>query len=256
MKRDFKTLSVSLSAFIFLVASAGRADNLTVSAAISLKPALEEIAKAYGKETKNKLAFNFGASGTLERQIESGAPVDVFISAASKQVEELESKGLILPGTKRVLLENSLVLVVPTGKSGISRFEDLTKASIKKIAVGDPKTVPAGQYAAEVFEKLNLTKAISAKLVTAENVRQVLTYVETGNVDAGVVYLTDALGSRAVSLAARAEPSWHSPIVYPIAVLKATKHEVAAKAFENYLSIREATQIFQKRGFIVGSNQK
>lgn len=135
---------------------------------------------------------------------------------------------------------------------GISSFPDLKSPSVKRIAVGEPRTVPAGDYAAQVFEKLGLAKELSPKLVPAENVRQVLTYVETGNVDAGVVYLTDALGSKKVSIAAKADPSTHIPILYPVAVLKSTKNAEAAKAFESFLFAQPASRIFRKHGFLLG----
>lgn len=256
MNGYIKRVFAVLSPILFLAVSPSRADDLTVSAAISLKPALEEIAKTYERETKDKITYNFGGSGSLEQQIANGAPVDVFISAATKQIAELEGKGLLMTDTKRTLLKNSLVLVVPKGKPGISKFENLRNSSVKKIAVGDPKTVPAGEYAAEVFEKLNLGHDLSSKQVLGENVRQVLTFVETGNVDAGVVYLTDALGSKKVSVTAKADPSWHSPILYPIAVIKGTKHEKAARAFVTYLFQDEASKIFRKRGFVLGSDGK
>ncbi len=224
---------------------------LLVSAASSLKPALDEIAASYEKETKSKVTFNFGASGALQRQIENGAPVDVFFPASAKQLDELEGKGLLLAGTRKTLLKNSLVLVVPKGRTGVSSFEELKGPAVKKIAVGEPRTVAVGQYAAEALEKLGLAKALAAKLVTGENVRQVLTYVETGNVDAGVVYATDAQGSSKITVVAKADPAWHSPIVYPIAVVKKTKHEAEAKALVAYLSGKEAARIFRKFGFIV-----
>ena len=224
--------------------------EVTVSAAISLKNAFEEIGKLYeAKYAKNKVLFNFGASGDLVRQIAGGAPVDVFASAAQKDMDDISSKGMVLPGTRADFAKNSVVLVAP--KNGkIKSFEDLATEGIKRIAAGNPKTVPAGRYAAEVFDYYKLTPAIKDKLIYAENVRQVLDYVARGEVDAGVVYATDAaVRSTEVSVAADAPESSHKPVVYPIAVVKGTKNEVAAKAFIDAVLSKEGIAILKKYGF-------
>lgn len=225
--------------------------GLTVSAAISLKDALDAIEQAYASRASGaSLSMNYGASGTLQLQIEQGAPVDVYISAAPKQMDALESKGLLLEGTRKDLLRNGIVLIVPRGSTlGISTFQDLLKPDVKKVALGEPVTVPAGKYAQEVLTHLGIYSQVNAKAVLAKDVRQVLTYVETGDVDAGIVYTTDALSSNKVKIVAEAPADSHSPVIYPVAVIKATKSAAAAKAFEDFLSGPQARAIFQKYGF-------
>ncbi len=226
------------------------AAEVTVSAAISLKNAFEEIGKLY--ETRHhdtKILFNFGASGDLVRQIAGGAPVDVFASAAQKDMDDMSAKDMVLPGTRADFASNSVVLVIPRNGKAKS-FEDLASSGIKRIAAGNPKTVPAGRYAAEVFDYYKLTSAIKDKLIYAENVRQVLDYVARGEVDAGVVYSTDAaVRSTEVSVAAEAPESSHKQVVYPIAVVKGTKNEAAAKAFVDAVRSKEGIAILKKYGF-------
>lgn len=243
-----------LAAFIAALAGAAGAADLTVSAAVSLKPALEELGKSYEAATKDKLTLNFGASGALQQQIENGAPVDVFVSAAAKPMDALAAKDLLTAGTRRDLLKNTLVLVVPKGATGITSFEDLKKASVKRLAVGEPKVVPAGQYAQETLASLKLTEALAPKLILGNDVRQVLTYVETKEVDAGIVYASDAHASDRVTVVATATPAAHSPIVYPIAVLKQSKHQDEAKRFATWLGSEAATKVFKKHGFIAGND--
>jgi len=231
-------------------AQSGKAD-LTVSAAISLKDALDEAKQTYIAANPNvNIAANYGASGTLEIQIEQGAPVDVFLSAAPKQMDSLETKGLVLEGTRRDLLRNEVVLIVPKDSSaGISSFQDLTRASVKQVALGEPVTVPAGQYAKEVLTSLGIYDAVNSKAVLGKDVRQVLTYVETGNVDAGIVYATDALSSAKVKIVATAPTKSHSPVIYPAAVIKASKNPAASRALLDFLASPRGLAIFQKYGF-------
>jgi molybdate transport system substrate-binding protein len=227
--------------------------TLTVSAAASLKDALVEIETAY-KQSRAKIEFanNFGSSGTLAAQIDQGAPVDVFLSAASKPMDELGAKGLIAAGTRRDLLRNTLVLIVPAD-SGLRDFQGLTSNSVRMIALGDPASVPAGQYGRQTLAALNLLNNLNRKLVFAKDVRQVLTYVETGNVDAGLVYATDAQASRKVRFVAVA-PEWtHDAIIYPVAVIKGSRSEQAARGFVQYLSTPPAQAIFVRHGFTVSA---
>ncbi len=229
---------------------AAKAD-LTVSAAISLKDALDEAKQIYAAENPNvAIAANYGASGTLQLQIEQGAPVDVFLSAAPKQMDALDTKGLLLAGTRKNLLRNEVVLIVPKDYSaGISSFQDLTRADVKQIALGEPVTVPAGQYAKEVLTSLGIYDAVNSKAILAKDVRQVLTYVETGNVDAGIVYATDAMSSAKVKVVATAPAKSHSPVIYPAAVIKASKNPAAARAFLDFLAGPRGRAVFQKYGF-------
>ncbi len=170
-------------------------------AAASLTDAMKEIGAAYEKESGDKLQFNFGASNMLARQIEEGAPADVFFSADEAKMDALEKKDLLLPGTRRSLLSNSLVIVV-AADSGMSpkSAADLAKPEYKKLALAEPRSVPAGIYAREYLEKLGLWEAVKEKVVPTENVRAALAAVESGNVDAGIVYKTDALISKKVKV--------------------------------------------------------
>ena len=225
--------------------------DLTISAAISLKDALDAIKQAYGSQAPGvSISMNYGASGTLQLQIEQGAPVDVYISAAPKQMDELASKGMLLEGTRRDLLRNGIVLIVPKSSTlGIATFQDLLKPDVKRIALGEPATVPAGKYAQEVLTHLGIYNQVNAKAVLAKDVRQVLTYVETGDVDAGIVYTTDALSSSKVKIVAKAPANSHAPVIYPVAAIKTTKSPAAAKDFEDFLSSTQARAIFERYGF-------
>ena len=226
--------------------------EITVSAAISLKNAFEEIGKLYESQSKDsKVAFNFGASGDLMGQIKGGAPVDVFASAARKDMDELDKAGFVVQDTKTNFVANSVVLIVPSSsKKALTSFEDLKKDEIKKIAVGNPKTVPVGRYSDETFQYYKISDIIQPKLIFAENVRQVLDYVARGEVDAGVVYSTDAIvKQQEVRIIMTAPDASHKPIIYPIAVVKDTKNEKAAKGFISLVTSDEGRKILSKYGF-------
>ena len=227
--------------------------DLTVSAAASLKDALGEIQTLYKAEKPNAtLAINFGGSGALQQQIEQGAPVDLFFSAAKSNMTALKDKNLLDNDTVKNLLQNKLVLVVPNdSKLKIDSFEGVTDSSVKKIALGEPTTVPAGKYAEQVFTYYKTLDAVKAKTVYAKDVREVLTWVESGNVDAGVVYSTDAKTSTKVKIVATAAEGTHDPIVYPAAVIKSTTHSAASKDFLNFLTTDAAKAVFVKYGFSV-----
>lgn len=226
--------------------------TLLISAAASLKDAMEEMKPLYQEKHSNvNVTYNFGASGALLQQIEQGAPTDIFISAAKRQMDTLDQKGAIVPGTRTNLANNRLVLVVPNGSRTVTSFASLKQPEIKRIAIGEPRSVPAGQYAEQVLQKLKLWNEVKPKLVYANNVRQVLAAVESGNADAGLVYATDARISKKVKVAVTADDSYHSPIVYPIAVMKRSKNVNAAKAFVQYLSSSQAKGVLRKYGFIV-----
>ncbi|MDF5718060.1 MAG: molybdate ABC transporter substrate-binding protein [Rhizonema sp. NSF051] len=229
--------------------------SMLISAAASLKDAMTEIKPLYEqKQSGVTINYNFGASGALQQQIEQGAPVDVFISAGKKQMDALEQKGLLVPGTRTNLANNRLVLIVPNNSTvGINSFNTLTDSKVKRIAVGEPRSVPAGQYADQVLKQLNIYDQVKSKLVFANNVRQVLAAVESGNADAGLVYASDAKISNKVKVAVVADEKSHSPIVYPMAVLKRSKNIDAAKAFVQFLSGEPTQSILQKYGFLVKS---
>jgi molybdate transport system substrate-binding protein len=223
--------------------------ELTVSAAASLQDALTDIKTTFEKGHPNvKITYNFGASGALQQQISQGAPVDIFFSAAEDKFQKLEKDDLIEKKNGTDLLGNGLVLVVPKDSNkGIKSFENLTKAD--KIALGTPESVPAGQYGKETLENLKILSAVAGKVVYAKDVRQVLTYVETGNVDAGIVYKTDALTSQKVKIAATAAENTHDPIIYPVGVIKNSSHPKEAALFYEYLQKQKSMKIFEKYGF-------
>jgi molybdate transport system substrate-binding protein len=227
--------------------------ELLVSAAASLKDALGEINDLYHKQHPNvDVSLNLGGSGTLETQIEQGAPADVFISAAPEQMNALESKHLLRPGTRVALLTNRLVLIVPKGNRGISgirSFQDLVLADVRTVALGDPRSVPAGMYAQQTLTALGIYDAVRHKAVFASDVRQVLAYVETGSADAGIVYATDAETSQRVRIAAEAPPDAAPHIVYPAAALKSSAHPADAEGYLRFLQGDAARAVFLRYGF-------
>lgn len=244
-------ITVFLCLAVPLIALAGSPKDITVSAAISLKNAFEEVGKLYEAQNGTKCVFNFGASGDLAKQIAGGAPVDVFASAAQKDMDDVDKQGHIVTASRADFAANSVVLIIPAGtKTSLKSFEGLKAAEIGKIAVGNPKTVPAGRYAEEVFGFYRMLPSIKDKLIYAENVRQVLDYVVRDEVDAGVVYATDAaVGSKEIRIIAAAPEASHKPVVYPIAVVKGTKSEAGAKAFVSLVLSPEGKKILQKYGF-------
>jgi molybdate transport system substrate-binding protein len=238
--------------FTLLIAARSSAAELTVHAAASLTEAMQEIGAAYEKESGDKLQFNFGASSMLARQIEEGAPADLFFSADEAKMDALEKKGLLLPGTRRSLLSNVLVIVVPADASSAPKSAaDLAKPEFKKLALAEPQTVPVGIYAREYLQKLGLWDAVKEKVVPTENVRGTLAAVESGNVDTGIVYKTDSLISKKVKVAVEIPAAEGPKISYPVAVLKSAKQPERAKNFATYLASPTARSIFEKFGFIV-----
>ncbi len=229
---------------------------ITFSAAKSLTECLPEVAELYSKEHPEiRIAFNFGSSGSMRQQIEEGAEVDLYMPAGKKDVDALKDKGMLLDDTLRNVLGNQLALVVPSDSAlQIAGFQELTKEGIKKLAVGEPGSVPAGKYAEETLTNLGILDAVKAKIVYAKDVREVLAWVATGNADAGVVYITEAKASDKVKVIAIADEASHSPIVYPGAVLKASKHPAEAKAFLDFISSQESKAIFDRYGYTFLTN--
>jgi len=231
--------------------SSSTGNELIVSAAVSLKDAFNEIADLNEKRNGTKIRFNYGASGALQKQIEAGAPADVFASAGARQMDDLIARRLIVPDTRKNFARNSLVLIVPAKSAGVNSLSDLANPSVKRVAVGNPKTVPAGQYTQQTFNKLELLPQIQAKLIFAEDVRQVLDYVVRDEVDAGVVYSSDALSAEdKIKVVATAPDNSHDPILYPIAVVKDAKHQDAANQFIDLLLSSEGQAILVKYGFL------
>jgi molybdate transport system substrate-binding protein len=227
-------------------------NEIVVSAAISLKDAFQEIRGIYEARTGTRINFNFGASGILQKQIEGGAPVDVFASAGEKQMDELDASGLIVRETRSDFARNLLVLVVPIDSQlKIDSFEDFKCPQIKRIAIGNPKTVPAGQYAKQLLANMKLWNELQPKLILAENVRQVLDYVLREEVEAGIIYASDAIsaGSK-VKTSAQAPERLHDPIHYTIAVIKESQEKEAANQLVNIVLSSEGQLILSKHGFL------
>ncbi|MCF2719518.1 molybdate ABC transporter substrate-binding protein [Paenibacillus sp. UKAQ_18] len=227
--------------------------ELTISAAASLTDALKEIQHSYeSTHTGIKLNFNFGGSGALEKQIEQGAPSDLFLSASTKNMKSLVDQQLIDTKKQKTWLTNELVAVIPAdGTMNIASVTDLTKKEVKKVAIGIPESVPAGNYAQEALTKAKLWDTLQNKLVQAKDVRQVLQYVETGNADVGFVYKTDALTSQKAKIAFEVNPKTYSLVEYPIGIVKATKHIQEAEDFYAYLQSQESLNIMAKYGFTI-----
>lgn len=226
--------------------------ELLVSAAASMTDVLGELAEIYKTiDANTSLVFTFGPSGGLQTQIEEGAPVDIFMSAAQKQMKALEEKNLLINDTIKTLLVNKVVLISPKDdKIGVLSFEDLaTNDKIKKIALGDPSNVPVGQYSEEIFTSLNILDAVKSKAIYGTDVRTVLTWVENGEVDCGIVYATDAMSSDNVKIICEAPEGSHKQVTYPVAVIKTSKYEDRAKAFLDFLGTEQAKAVFEKYGF-------
>lgn len=241
-----------LTALLWLGQSQVHAAEVDVFAAASLTDALKAAAAPYEKQTGDKIVFNFGASSLLERQIEEGAPADIFFSADEVRMDALEKKGLIHKETRKSRLSNSLVIVT-AADSGIkiNSPADLANPKIRRIALADPKAVPAGVYAKAYLQKQNLWNAVEPKIVPTDNVRAALAAVESGNIEAGIVFKTDAAISKKVKVAYEVPVKEGPKISYPMAVTTNSKSIESAKGFLDYLNSDDATKLFTNYGFIV-----
>ncbi|MGV2875452.1 molybdate ABC transporter substrate-binding protein [Macrococcus capreoli] len=254
MKKIWVLLSICI-----LLSGCGTSQNqtakekitITVSAAASLKNALTEIEKVYENKNKNiDIKFNYGASGALAQQIKSGAPVDLFFSAAQDKVDDLIKHQDINQSDTTILLKNHLVLI---SNDAIVSPETLKDNTIRKIAIGNPEVVPAGKYAAQTLKKLNLQETLKSKMVLTKDVRQVLTYVETGNTEAGFVYASDLKATSKVQHQLPLNDALHDPITYPIAKIKGTKHKKETDALYHYLQNDACKKIYKKYGFDINA---
>ena len=225
--------------------------ELHVSAAASLTNVMNELAELYGKDNPNvKIVFNFGSSGALQQAIENGGDTDLFYSAAQKQMNALDEKGELAEGTRKDLLRNEVVLIVPADSDkDIKSYDDVASDKVEKIALGEPKGVPVGQYSEEIFTAMGILDAVKAKAVYGSDVRQVLAWTESGEVDCGVVYATDAAISDKVKVICAAPEGTHKPVIYPAAVIKSSKNLDAAKKFLDFTSSDAAKKVFEKYGF-------
>ena len=256
MRRAPRSLLVAFSLLTTLAAAglpAASAQELTFSVAISMKEATEELGRRFAQSHAGvTLRYNFGASGDLQKQIEAGAPVDLFISAAQRQMDELEKKGLVVTATRRVFARNVLTVIKPSdSKVDIAKPADLLDAKVTRVVVGNPKTVPVGQYAEESLRALGLWEKLQPKLVFAENVRQALDYVARGEVEAGIVYTTDAsVRGREVREAFRPPEDSYRPVTYPVAVVKDSRQPALASAFVDLLMSQDGQQVLARLGFL------
>jgi molybdate transport system substrate-binding protein len=246
-------MRVALVALLLMAAvSPARAQDVTLSVAISMKDAVEELGRGFMASRPGvTLRYNFGSSGELQKQIEAGAPVDLFISAAERQMDELVTKGLVVSPSRRIFARNVLTVIKPAdSKIDISKPADLLDARVTRIVIGNPKTVPVGQYSEESLKALGIWDRLQPKLVFSENVRQALDYVARGEVEAGFVYTTDAaIRAQQVKEAFRPAEDTYRPIVYPVAVVAGAKQAALAQAFLDLLVSRDGQATLARFGF-------
>jgi molybdate transport system substrate-binding protein len=223
--------------------------TIHVSAAASLQDVMRDVAAHYRRDT---LLFNFAGSDLLARQIMLGAPADVFISADEARMNAVERVGLVEPGTRRDLVSNSLVIAVPSDSTlKIRAPRDLAAAAVQKIAIGQPDSVPAGIYAKQYLKDAGVWDLLAAKIVPVGNVRAALAAVASGDVDAAIIYKTDALIVTSVRVAYEV-PRKHGPkILYPAAVISNSSDKIAAKRLVDYLTSAEGRAVFKRHGFVV-----
>ncbi len=228
------------------------AGDVTVFAAASLTDALTEIAGSYEQQSGDQIVFSFGSSSTLARQIEAGAPADLFFSADAAKMDGLEKNNRIRKDTRKSLLENQLVIVVAAEAGApVQTPQDLAQAGVTRIALGDPKAAPIGVYAKEYLAGLGLWADIEPKVVATENVRAAMAAVEAGNAAASIVYKTDAAVSQKVKVVFQVPLAEGPKITYPVALVQDTPHAAAATRFLEHLCTDTAGRVFRQFGFIV-----
>jgi molybdate transport system substrate-binding protein len=246
-------LASVMSFGVFLTAAqAAHADEILVAAAASLTDALKEIGASYEVKSKQKVSFTFGASSSLARQIEEGAPVDIFVSADLAQMDHLETGDRLEPGTRKNLLSNQLVMIVPAdSRLAITSPRDLLKPEVKSIALAEPSSVPAGVYSKQYLRDEGLWDKVERKVIPVLDVRATLASVESGNVEAGFVYKTDAALSKKAKIVYEVPFDKGPRIIYPAAIVKDSKKKQAARDFMNTLLSRASKEVFKKYGFVV-----
>lgn len=226
--------------------------EIYVLAAASLTDVLTELANNYKQKTSTEIIFSFASSGALQAQIEASAPADIFFSAAQKQMNALEEKGLIDSETRKDLLENKVVLISPKNSNlNIKSFTDITNSNVKKLGLGEPKNVPVGQYSEEILSNLSILDIAKEKAVYGSDVRNVLDWVETAEVDCGIVYATDAKIAKNINIIAEAPEGTNKKVIYPISIIKSSQNKEEAKKFIEYISTDKSKEIFQNYGFTV-----
>ena len=255
MRRMFKFFNVICLLFLFAVLSGCATDKhkpveLSVFAAISLTDALTELGEAFATENQVKVYYNFSASTTLQRQLETGASGDVFISASPRQIIALETNGLIEVGSRYDLLTNRLVLVSDEAADiSVETPDSLAMPEIARIAIGHPNIVPAGTYAKEAFAHFGLSETLQSKLIFGMDVRATLAYVTAGNVDIAIVYKTDTTLTENIKVLYEFPPEAYTPIIYPAVIMKDSPRKPLARRFITYLQSMQSGEIFEKHGF-------
>jgi molybdate transport system substrate-binding protein len=245
-------VSITIVSFLILSGASARADDILVSAAASLTDVLKEISSGFQSRSKHTVKFNFGPSSGLARQIEEGAPADIFFSADLPQMETLDKNGRLERGTRKNLLSNQLVIIVPAGSNlTISSSKDLLKPDVRRIALAEPTTVPVGVYTAKYLTDKGLWDKVKPKVVPVQDVRATLASVESGNVEAGFVYKTDATVSKKVKIVYEVPIDKGPKITYPVAIVKESKRKDAARDFMNCIQSPAGKDAFKKYGFVV-----
>lgn len=243
---------LALVVLLLALAATARAETVVVFAAASLRESLDAAARAFESASGHKVVVSYAASNALARQVESGAPADLFISADTDWIDYVERRGLAIPGSRRNLLANELVLVAPASSGFSSRANDEAgiRAALgnKRIAIANPQAVPAGRYARAAFTSLGTWGSISDKVAATESVRTALALVARGEAPLGVVYRTDALAEKRVRVVDTFPPASHPPIVYPVVTLKRST-TTAAAALVSFLAAAEGRAIFARFGF-------
>jgi len=228
-----------------------QAATVTVFAGASLTDALQEIGEAYEQQSDDRIVFNFAGSGILARQIEAGAPADLFFSADETRADQLARQGWLIPSSRVSLLSNALVLITPSDHGVVRSPFDLTLQEVRRLALGHWRTVPAGTYARAHLQRLNLWSALESRVIPFDNVRAVLAAVESGNADAGIVYRTDVAAARRVRVAFEFPVHEEPRISYPVVLLHGAPHPEAARRFLECLRSDAAAAVFRKHGFLV-----
>jgi molybdate transport system substrate-binding protein len=246
-----KTILRACAILLLMATVSAKAADVNVFAAASLTDALKEIAATYEKSSGDKILFNFASSGTLAIQIKAGGPADIFFSADELKMNDVAKQGLIVVDSRKDLLGNTLVIVIPADSSAtLTSATQLAGDNFKKIALGQTKSVPAGIYAKEYLQKIGIWDKVAPRVIPSENVRAALGAVESGNVDAGIVYKTDALSTQNVKIAFEVPAAEGPSIVYPVALLKGGPNAGGAKKFLDYLEQPDSLKTFAKYGFI------
>ena len=224
-------------------------EEVLVFVAASLTDAMERVGREFTEAEGVRVNFNLGGSGSLAQQIIRGAPADVFISAGDQPMDLLQDRDMLVPGSRRALLSNELVLVIPEGRSQLATVEELATADIR-VAIADPDLAPAGVYAREALQSMDLWDDLGSRLILGQDVRVTLGYLKTGNIDSAIVYRTDVREGQGFDVVASFPEGSHTPIVYPGAVLSRSSHREAAAAFLRYLSDDRGRQVLRDFGFV------